>query len=249
MKMKKFLTLIGVLIAFFLIVPFFLNLFIGLEHPQNVKVVGDEKLWIQFYGNYIGSTLAVIGAFYVCYLTIDENKKAQKSDFRHREILEIQRELANRFQAYTPNEIIPYSLMKDAPNEDNIKSEIDRLQKLNDKCAGLLVSAKLLYENTKFPAAKDFFESYDKMIQSSFSTILALAFLCKKQDKTKWENDISSIAIMANDSLTKNNESISKACVYLRKLRTDLGASWNDGIDIENILNQNAKSMKDSFIS
>ena len=119
------------LFILFLVVPFSLNMFIGLDAPNNIKIVGEGKDWVAFFGSYIGSIFAVAGSLLICYITISHTSFRLTLDLRHREIMETQRELANRFEQFEPDEILPCSQVFQGLKNLNEKEESPEIKVMN----------------------------------------------------------------------------------------------------------------------
>ncbi len=183
--------------------PFACNFIIGTQRFSNLRVIGDEVVWLQFYGNYIGSALAVIGALYVCYLTIEENKKTQvetinntytlqRIDQIHKEILcEIER-LSSLFENFIPSEIINFTFISQCPSQEDREKEIWRLQQLYSQYSRLMYTAEFHYHQEGLPdLCTIFFESYQRMIGNTLKTISNLVEFYKTSKASKtWEQDL-----------------------------------------------------------
>jgi hypothetical protein len=214
----KTTTIIIVLLICLIGVPFILNLFIGFEHPHNIEVVGGETDWLNFFGGYLGSILGVIGALLICFGTMNHDRKRMELDFRHREIIEIQKEIANRLEQFSPEEILLASLFENPPSPAVAAKEMDRLQALHCRCEKLFNSAACLYYDPKNESSRNFAEEYKAMLFSAQETIHKLLTALQDKNKNNWKQNVIEINSEVERLRIDNEKVIKYAYIFIRSL-------------------------------
>ena len=152
-----------------IIAPFVCNFFIGIPHLPNTYVVGEATDWLVFYGSYIGSTISTLGAFIILYITIKNSTHRQELELRHKEILVIREDLANRFGKYCVSELVRLNSF-DHPTQEKLVNEATYLQIMRDKYRGLAYSATFLYANGH-NYEELFFEKYEDLVNETVKLI------------------------------------------------------------------------------
>ncbi len=167
-------------IAILICVPFLCNFILGMERFCNIPVIGDEIVWLQFYGNYIGAAVTTIGALSICILTIEDSRHTQSINLVHSEITKLEYELASRFERYHPDEIINFAYIARIPNKVEKQKEIMRLQTLYDTYEGMIYSAKFIHAlNPNNPSRENdvFLTEYEDMLNESIAQVNELTNL------------------------------------------------------------------------
>lgn len=234
--MKKVLILIGVFAAFFLIVPFLLNLFIGFPSPKNIDVVGEGKDWVAFFGSYIGSSLAVIGSLLICQLTIKETRNQQSQDFFYSDIQNEIKLLSGLIERFTPAEILNFLDLTQPPTkEDDREKEVWRLQLLLSEYSRLMYLAKLNYDYSySSELCKNFFLSYQKMLGNTILLISNLINLYKtEREKETWSSEMKSFKdkVMHIEQYEKPDV-VNNAQKYIKELKTEFNNRQKKGVHI-----------------
>jgi hypothetical protein len=205
------------------IAPIILNILIGFEHPHNIQVVGDATDWLNFYGGYLGSAIAVIGALYVCKVTINNERQNQANSLFYTEILGIQNELAKRFESFYPEELLldsPFRefLHSSFPSSQAIDKEENRLHTLYCKCHGLRYSASFLYYDESSSESKEFATKYRNMMDFAIKTIDYQISSLDNNNSANWPNNVQNVNNMIDQLLQYNQDAIVSAHKYVETL-------------------------------
>lgn len=203
--------------------PIILNIIIGFEHPHNIQVVGDATDWLNFYGGYLGSAIAVIGALYICQETIKHERKNQANSLFHTEILGIQNELAKRFESFYPEELLldsPFRefLHSSFPSSQTIDKEENRLHTLYCKCHELSYSASFLYYDKSFAESIEFVTKYKKMMDFAIKTIDYQISSLDNNNSANWPNNVQNVNNMIDQLLQYNQDAIDSAHKFVDTL-------------------------------
>lgn len=147
--LKKWHIICVILFVLF-VIPVLLNFFLGIPRLRNVYVVGSSTDWLAFYAAYYGSLITASISFVVLYFSLVESRREHELACDHEEVLEIMRDLSNRFAQFTPSEIIDlganYTIANSTGQFDYMVSEeLSRLQKCDDKYRALKFSAAIMY--------------------------------------------------------------------------------------------------------
>lgn len=208
---------IKVFACILLVAPIACNFIIGTQRFSNLPVIGDEKLWLQFYGSYIGSALAVIGALYVCYFTIEENRKMQEKTIKetykiqkielwHKEILTDIDRVSTLFESFVPSDIINFLHISQCPSPNDREKEMRRLQQLYAQYCRLLYMSEFHYNQEGLPESCNvFFKAYQKMLGKTIDMVGELINFYKKQEAETWQEGLEKFKekVMELESETK----------------------------------------------
>lgn len=183
--------------------------------------------------NFIIATIAIIASFYISNKTLIVNETSLKLETEKEEIVHIQQELANRFEKFSPIELVSCSLFKGIPSKEDASETIDNLLVLYCKCQELSVSANILYSDNGHPESKEFLKSYKDMIDTSSWFILGLLFMYREEDQAAWESQKPLLICCVDILIKKYNTALRKANKYISVLNKEYNALYE--IRINNI--------------
>ena len=144
----RIMTRIVIFLVIAVVLPFAINFIVTSQRPSNVVVAGEGVDWLQFFGSYVGSMIASITSLWILYDTLRCTMNENDANKIHAEILDIKKELSERFQKYNVSEIINLDFVKRCSGENGTVDwktlycvEGYRLQGLYEKYAGLRKSS------------------------------------------------------------------------------------------------------------
>ena len=226
MRIKKRIV---VFLIIAVVLPIAVNFIVTSQRPNNVFVAGEGVDWLQFFGSYVGSMIASITSLWILYDTLRCTMNENDANKIHAEILDIKKELSERFQKYNVSEIINLDFVKRCSGENGTVDwktlycvEAYRLQGLYEKYAGLRKSAILLYSNGETQEEIDFFLSYDQLISQTTTLIVDLIKLYTGQSEPLKSELINKYSNRAERlSVEERGPVLSKAQDFLLKLTKD----------------------------
>ena len=195
--------------------PIACNCIIGIPHLPNIDIVGDAEDWLSFYGSYLGNTISTLGAFAILYITIWNSRHEQKLEHVHKEIMFVQKDLAERFGKYGVLGLIRIKVTY-APTPEKLKEEATYLQTIRDKYSELAYSADFLYgggDGYEMP----FFREYKDMMNDTLGLIdeLIIFYTQPWDDKTS-PTKLQQFGWIASNLDLKNKSVENSAYQYLK---------------------------------
>ena len=172
-------------------IPVLINFIIGLEHPKNISVVGDEGVWVQFYGSYIGGILTAIIGFWAMERSSHENAKNICISTKQHEITTLEHTLSNCVSLFDYSRVGAIALYLDEPSK---YEEI--LQKLDEYLSKITTTANawgVVYSNSTKQEIRDFQDVYVDCVNDLTAAINQVSYKIKLLKKA---DDISSKEIM-----------------------------------------------------
>lgn len=74
--------------------------------PSPIKIVGDGKLWVSFFGSILGGVISAGVALYVFYESIIQSKNEKKFQIEKEKINELRMKLARITESLNTNELV-----------------------------------------------------------------------------------------------------------------------------------------------
>ena len=172
-------------------IPIIINFIIGLEPPNNISVVGNEGVWVQFYGSYIGGILTAIIGFLAMERSSHENAKNICISTKQQEITTLEHTLSNCVSLFDYSRVGAIALYLDEPSKyDEI------LQKLDDYHSKITTTANawgVIYSNSTKQEIRDFQDIYVDCVNELTAAINRVSYKIKL---LKSADDISRKEIM-----------------------------------------------------
>lgn len=200
----------------------------------------EHSSWISVLSCGLATTIAI-------YYSLTENRQSLNLEIKKEKASRIQQELANRFEKFSPNDLILDSLFSDLPSKEMSIEYKNMLYKQYSKCQELLVSAKLLYSaDFEYPESKEFLKSYKDMIDFSSQLILALILSINNENKQNLKDSNWMYIFIMDRLFDKYNLAIKKANIFIEALNIDFKsqAQYLD-LKMDNPLKSNNKDLEE----
>ena len=92
-EMKKYIWIgFGLTI---IVVPILLN-YILIQQRFCSHIIGDEVTWLNFWGSYLGSIIAILIPLYVLHKEIQSNKHENDKERKYQEIVRLKTDLSEK---------------------------------------------------------------------------------------------------------------------------------------------------------
>ncbi len=221
---RKYIYLIGLIIVVF---PFLLNIFIGIEHPQNIAVVGLPSDWLLFYGSYVGGILTAIIGYITIYWSNQRSKLQIQITEKQESIKQLERQIAKCITALDYSRTGIISLYLDKPDKyDAVLNIIDNAYTTITISANTLY---IIYGDSHKKEIQDFQFKYAECARILIERLNQVTFYIKELQKLPIQQIASEPSKTKRDSIIqKINDIILEFNTFKEKqeILLNTGKAW-----------------------
>lgn len=237
-ELKDYWFIISIVVLLIIGFPIFLNFILQLTF-RNVKIIGDENLWLSFWSSYSGSVIVGLITLFVLFKTLRQNQDnyIEQIDFQVRTIkCQVKQEWFNNLKNVTINNLSKLDfgniegligLIQVQSSNWNLIKEINSFE---EKIKGIKTEITIIYNN-EFTNLQQimYVDILGKHIDENLKILSSF-----KEYMVKWESDVIERLAQINDFKGNAN---SEATLKLAKARLDiLNKGTNKKKEIQNII-------------